>query len=1000
MKPNNSSKPLPKPRRKRFILSGVLGLTGLLILVVAFLPLLVSTSPVRKLVMARINAAFEGQAEVGQWSWGWISGVHVKDLHLQNLPGLAQLTVKGIQAKPVLRSLLSGRLALQETIIDRPTVTLVSAKRETGRASSPSGQKSQGPGRAPRLPISHLDMDIRDGVVEVVDAEERTTTLAQIDSQVSYNAARGHGGLSLAMALAGKEAPGSVRADIALDQVQWDTWNFKDTSGRVTVDVNALELGSLQALLQLGGLDLDLQGVTNAQIKGEIRQGRIETVTGKLNARDVDVTGPGFQGDRIASTQVEATIDARRQGQNIQVDSMSLACDWLKTDVQGTLPTGPGVLSLSESDIAVKGDFDLDVAQLASQLPHHLSLKEKTRLTQGKATGHFDLAQAQIAGEFRVDDLAGQVDQTQVSLSEPIQGKFRLMAQDKGTYRVEDLSLTSSFARVQAAGDSERIEYSEWLDLEKMQSELGQFLDIGDYTLKGQMSGEGVAHLGDSDITLSGTSVFENLDLTVPDGNALSEAQIQLTYDTAYDSEQGLLRLAGLSAKAAWGEIGLQNTRIHLKQDQMQAKVSVQALQLQRLLPYMRVFSSVPSGMHVSGLAQADCDFRMTDGVIQVVTDNTLIEQFELTMPEKQPFKQSSISLALQARVNSVQKAINIETLQLVSPEIKITKAQFQRQVQADNTTVKGTADCEYDLQAVGEWIAPLVPAGLEMAGNRTGHLTFSSTYPSAQAQELWRSAQGEARFGFDRATYQGLNFGPTDVNAVFSQGMLEIEPFQTEVNKGQLSLACQTDFRQTPVQVVMPEPRQIAQGIHLTPETTQKLFRYVNPVFANLSDVQGKANFHCEKLILPLDPNAQDRIELVGTMSMNDIYLQGSGLLNKILAGLDMKNLRKQALKMHPTRLILRQGVLKYDDMQIDVGDNPVNFSGAIGLDETLDMRVMTPYTTGGRTVRAGDADQSQRVTVALTGTLDKPIIDMDSVLDQLLQIGIQRGLQELFKL
>jgi len=127
---------------------------------------------------------------------------------------------------------------------------------------------------------------------------------------------------------------------------------------------------------------------------------------------------------------------------------------------------------------------------------------------------------------------------------------------------------------------------------------------------------------------------------------------------------------------------------------------------------------------------------------------------------------------------------------------------------------------------------------------------------------------------------------------------------------------------------------------------------------------------------------------------------VQGSGLLNDILAGLQMKNLNTQTLKMYPTRFVLREGVLRYDDMQIDVGDNPVNFSGAIGLDETLNMRVKTPYTSSGKTVRVGDPDQGQRVTVALTGTLDRPVIDMDSVLDQLLQIGIQRGLQELFKL
>jgi hypothetical protein len=1004
MKPNNASQPKPKPRRRRFILFGLLGLVVVLVLLVALLPSLVSTSAVRKLVMGRVNAAIEGQAEVGQWSWGWISGVHVRDLHLQNLPGLAQLTVKGIQVKPGLRSLFSGQLALRQTVIDQPRVTLSNVQPKT-EANSPgrAGPASQASVRAPLLPISQLDLEIRDGIVEVLDEKKGKITLSGINSQVSLDTAQGRGGLSLAMVVEGKDTQGSLQADLDLDQVQWREWSFKDTSGSVTVDVNTLELGSLEALLSLGGLDVDLKGTMNAQLKGEIRQGELDTVMGTVEAHKVDVTGPAFSGDRLASTQVDMTIDAKREQQTIQLNSLSLSCDWLKTDVQGSLPAGSGIPSLSglsESGIVIQGDFALDVAQLASQLPHHLSLKEKTRLTKGRATGHFDLAQAKIAGDFRLEELAGQVDQTLVSLSESIQGRVELTTQDMGKFRVEALSLSSSFARVQATGDSERIEYSEWLNLEKMQAELGQFLDIGDYTLKGQLSGEGVAHLGDHGITVSGTSVLENLDLTVPDGNSVSETQVQVSYATVYDAEQDVLRVAGLFAKADWGEMGIRDMRIGFKEDQMQGNVYVKALQLQHLLPYIRAFSSAPSGMNASGLAQADCRIQKTDGVIQFVTDNTVIEQFELHMPEKQAFKQSSMSVALQARVNPMEKAINIESFQLISPEIKITKGQFQHQVQADSTTVQATVDCEYDLQAMAEFVAPLLPAGLDMAGHRIGHVSFYSTYPSAQTQALWRSAQGEARFGFDRATYQGLDFGPTDVNAVFAQGMLEIEPFQTEVNQGQLAFACRTHFQQMPARIVMSEPRQVAQGIHLTPETTQRLFRYVNPLFANLSDVEGKANFYCEKLILPLDPNAQDEIEVVGTISMDDIHVQGSGLLNDILAGLQMNNLHKQTLKMHPTAFVLREGVLRYDDMQIDVGDNPINFSGAIGLDESLDMRVKTPYTSSGKTVRVGDPDQGQRVTVALTGTLDRPVIDMGSALDQLLQIGIQRGLQELFKL
>ena len=83
MESDNKPKPVPTKRWKRRLILGLLGLIVVLILLIALLPTILSTSPMRKLVMARINAAMEGQAEVGQWSWGWTRGVHIRDLRLQ-----------------------------------------------------------------------------------------------------------------------------------------------------------------------------------------------------------------------------------------------------------------------------------------------------------------------------------------------------------------------------------------------------------------------------------------------------------------------------------------------------------------------------------------------------------------------------------------------------------------------------------------------------------------------------------------------------------------------------------------------------------------------------------------------------------------------------------------------------------------------------------------------------------------------------------------------------
>jgi len=106
--------------------------------------------------------------------------------------------------------------------------------------------------------------------------------------------------------------------------------------------------------------------------------------------------------------------------------------------------------------------------------------------------------------------------------------------------------------------------------------------------------------------------------------------------------------------------------------------------------------------------------------------------------------------------------------------------------------------------------------------------------------------------------------------------------------------------------------------------------------------------------------------------------------------------------MKIHPTRFDLQNGLLQYEDMQLDIGDNPVNFKGAVGLDKRLNMTVTLPYTMGGRTARIGEKTE-ERISLPLTGSIDKPKLDLGKLLeDQLrkrLEEQLQKGLEKLFE-
>jgi hypothetical protein len=128
----------------------------------------------------------------------------------------------------------------------------------------------------------------------------------------------------------------------------------------------------------------------------------------------------------------------------------------------------------------------------------------------------------------------------------------------------------------------------------------------------------------------------------------------------------------------------------------------------------------------------------------------------------------------------------------------------------------------------------------------------------------------------------------------------------------------------------------------------------------------------------------------------MNNLQLKGSKLLGRIVT-LGRIGQPAANITIRPTRFVLENGFLSYKDMQMDVGDNPVNFGGTIGLDGKLDMKVILPYTLDGRTVRVGEEAGLSRFQFHLKGTIQNPEIDMGKLFEEQLGQLLLKGLQKL---
>ncbi|MHC4113529.1 MAG: hypothetical protein ACYSUY_20840, partial [Planctomycetota bacterium] len=379
---------------------------------------------------------------------------------------------------------------------------------------------------------------------------------------------------------------------------------------------------------------------------------------------------------------------------------------------------------------------------------------------------------------------------------------------------------------------------------------------------------------------------------------------------------------------------------------------------LQKTKPYAVMFASFPKEMQLAGVADSEVSLIAEKQIYRIVTDATHITNLKVKYPEQKPFEANDVSLVFDAEINPEQKSRNVKKVQLISPKIKIHKGEFSQVSKDGKTKLAGRVDCEYDWAAVSTITAPYLPQSLRLEGQRKDTFSFDSEYPTDQKDKLLENLNTKAKVGFAKAEYMGLNFGATDVDFHIQNGLLKIAPFWTTVNKGQLNFAGEANLKDKPSLLKTTETIQIVKDIQINNEMARRLLKYVNPVFANIVDVNGVANFNCERLAIPLDKVNKNDIEVIGTISGDKIRLEGSDLLGQVLS-LAGGNVRGQDFTMRPTRFALQNGLLKYKDMQLDVGDN-----------------------------------------LPLTGTIDKPELDLGKLLkDQAIKKGVELLLDKLFE-
>ena len=1006
MRAEKNSKAKPQKKTGKRILTLVLALVVILIVMVFVLvPAFISSEKGRQFILAKINNSITGRTDFADLSMGWFKGIKIEDFGFNDNAGQISVQVKQIATKPHYGSILTGNLSFGQTTIDQPRVQINLKELTKAPQKEPSTPPKTGP---VVLPIQRIDLELNEGSIKVTDSQARTVELSQINSGLNLRPPGQQTSFAVNMAVADQDKQSTLQAEGRLKPAKTG-WTLKGTTGDLTVEVNDLDLESLGPFLALAGIDIRAAGHVQGAMKSEIIDGRLENLNANIKANNLDITGDVLKGDRPKTDNLDINVRLNQSEGKIKIDDMQIQSDWASASVSGVVPTSVKSFSdflKADSGYDLKGVFDCDLPAIMSQLPNTIGLKEGTTVTSGRLNGNIETitqaGQKQIQAQATVSDLGGVVEGKKVALSAPIKAQT-LISSNKAGINIDKLDVSSSFAMINCTGSIELINYNAQVDLSKLQSELGQFVNIGQYQMAGQLLGKGNVSIKDK-IIASGSTQIDNLRVTSSDGQTVTEPKANLDFAVAIDQKENIVTINSASTDASFGRISLKDSVVPMSQKAakpMNLLVNASNLDLAKILPFAVMFGSLPKEMKLAGIGESEIQISSENNIYHISTEKTRFKNFELSYPGEKPFKQSNVSIVADIRHDPIEK-IPTGKLNLLSDQFKIHYASSINKKNDTKSELQGNAELEYDWSAVSTLAAPYLPEDLIIQGKRKGTVSFTSEYPAGEPNKIMDNLSAKAKVGFEKADYMGLNFEQTDLDIQGRDGLLNIAPFTTIVNEGQLNFAAQVDFKQSPALFKTPKPMQLLKDIRINDRTTKKLLMYLSPIFANAVNVSGIANFTCEQLAIPLSSAAKNQAVVVGTVSISQLHLQASDLLNQILK-VARTSVRDATITIHPTRFVLQDGFLRYDNMQIDVDNYPVNFKGVIGLDKSMNMMVTLPYTIDGRTVTLGDKDLDRRITLPLKGTVDKPELDMGKLLEQELQRQtedlLRKGLEELFK-
>ncbi|MEX0792079.1 MAG: hypothetical protein WD045_03025 [Pirellulaceae bacterium] len=388
-------------------------------------------------------------------------------------------------------------------------------------------------------------------------------------------------------------------------------------------------------------------------------------------------------------------------------------------------------------------------------------------------------------------------------------------------------------------------------------------------------------------------------------------------------------------------------------------------------------------------------------------------------------WNEPNIAFLQEATLNRAQDQLQVTTIQVQSSAVQLAASGV---IDAFSTT----ADTNIQGQSTYDWnrLAPLVASYLgsetTIRGQRTSPFQFRGPlWGDDSTSGLVVSPRWEAatNLGWQQAMAYGVPIGDTTAGINLRRGTLLGNLAANEVSGGKITVNPRLTLNTTPMKWEVDAGRVI-ENVAITPQICRGWLMYVAPVVADATRVEGRFTLDTDGGVFPLADPMQGQTNGIlhiqgaevrsGPLAQNYVMLakQIEGVIQgKPLQAMSPSESTLMRIPAQQVRYRMVGGRMYHENLTMMIGDVRIISSGWVAADQSMQLTTQIPIQDAW--VQKAPwlaAMRGTGITVPITGTATSPKVDgrvlenmaaqtLDNAARGLLQEGVNRGLQELFR-